>query len=292
MPKFSVFIPILGDSIELERTIASLLRGCNLQTQVIAVHDGTYRDEYDLQSEGVEFVALPNHRRLISFWNAALSRASGDYLLVVRPGVELDDHWQARIAKSFFDPNVALVAPVIESAGQSIVGINVNASGTRSLATRVRDFGLGGTSYAVAFRNEALGWLPTLDNGIEDLYLDAEIAMGLRELGYQSHLATDWIVGGPIDEIHREATQPHGCSASRSLNRHRDLFTTPNTMILREVLQSIWQGPKTLRHAWQRLAAKKFARDDQRAFQQLQQAKQSLAELSANRTEPPQRRAA
>lgn len=292
MPLFSFFIPLHRDAKAFENTLASVLRSCPADTQVIVTHDGSYRDDYDLASEGVEFIAVGKSQRLAAHWNGALSRARGQFLVVLRPGVELDDDWSQVLLKAFASSDVAAVAPVIRSGTSAIFGISVDSSGTRSLVTRARDFSLGGTLEAVAFRNDALGWLPAVDDALDDLYLDAEIALGLKELGFRSGLETRWVVTGPIDSMIQRSAAPHGLAAARAMVRHRTLFSRAPSAGLWDFLPALWRGPKHFIHAWQRLQASRYTNEDRRVAEQFARAKSALQEFSATRRNGVSRRAA
>ncbi len=292
MPLFSFFIRLHRDAKAFENTLASVLRSCPAGTQVIVTHDGSYRDDYDLASEGVEFVTVGENRSLAAHWNGALRRACGQFLVVLRPGVELDDDWSQVLLKAFVSSDVAAVAPVIRSGKSAIFGISVDSSGTRSLVTRARDFSLGGTMEAIAFRNDALGWLPAVDDAFDDLYLDAEIALGLKELGFRSSLETGWVVTGPIESMIQRSAAPHGLAAARAMVRHRRLFSRASSAGLWDFLQAIWRGPKQLIHAWQRLQASRYASQDRQVAEQFAQAKRALQEFSASWQNLTSRRAA
>ena len=97
------------------------------------VHDGTYRDDYGLAGE-VEF-AVASKRRLVSFWNAGLEASGGEFILWVRPGVQLDDGWEHECLQAFENPAVGCVAPklhLLSSEQEKILtGISISPTGTR-----------------------------------------------------------------------------------------------------------------------------------------------------------------
>ncbi|MEQ1903585.1 MAG: glycosyltransferase family A protein [Pirellulaceae bacterium] len=283
MPTFTILIPLLGPQEQFEQTLASVLRSQPAQTQIIVPFDGKYVDRYNLKAEGVEFVAIPNKRRLVDFWNAGLSRATGELLIVLRPGVEVNDAWSFQVARAFTDRNLGMLAPVVEVGQGRVFGIEVERTGTRRLVTSKPSKTTAPTSYAAVYRNEAIGWLPQIDSGIADVYLDAEIALGLHEVGFGSAIATDWIVTCAGDSIVTEGRLAHGCSAARAQARHSNYLKAAGSAVVSDLISALSAGVWKINHAMERFSAKRFRSVDDRARQLLGQNRKARAELELKR---------
>lgn len=230
--RFSIVVPLSGDDHLFEQTLASLLRDRCDETEVILVHDGTYEDPYSMGSEVTIIDAQT--RRISSMLNQAVAAASGELIAIVRPGVELPENWSTEIAQSFADEKVASVVPVIVplSDPSEIVaaGLKTNYDFRRILegdggkiADRVlgRLRPIGPTLWAAFYRRSTLELAGNFDTSVDDQYLDLDIALALKGLGYRSHFAAQCIasVSRPT-LITKEADQPHGNSSQRAIVRH------------------------------------------------------------------------
>ncbi len=283
MPTFTILIPLLGSQELFEQTLASVLRSQPAQAQIIVPFDGQYVDRYDLKAEGVEFVAIPNNRRLIDFWNAALSRATGELLVVLRPGVEVEDAWSFQAARAFNDRSLGMLAPVVKVGQRRVFGIEVDPTGTRRLVASKPSKTTAPTTYAAVYRNEAIGWLPQVDSGIADLYLDAEIALGLHEVGYASAVAEDWVVSSNCDSVLTEGRQAHGCSAARAQARHANYLKSAGSPVVADLISALGAGLWKINHALERFSAKRFRAQDARARQLLMQNRKARLDLELKR---------
>lgn len=232
-PRFSIVVPLVGDVDLFEQTLASLLRDRLADTEVILVHDGTYEDPHALADEIT--IVDAQSRRLAVMLNRAIALASGDLIAVVRPSIELTNNWQSAIASAFEDSSVASVAPVIvpQSDPTEIVaaGIKTNYGFQRILegdGDKIADrvFGrlkpVGPTQWAAFYRRSALELVDHFDEHVEDQYIDLDIALTLKNLGYRCRLEAQCVATIVCPAlITRQADQPHGRSAQRSIVRHR-----------------------------------------------------------------------
>lgn len=231
-PRFSIVVPLVGDVNLFEQTLASLLRDLSTQTEVILVHDGTYEDPYSLGSEVT--IVDAQSRRLAGMLNQAIASASSELIAVVRPGVELPELWQSEIGPCFDDEKVASVVPVIvplaEPSEIVAAGVKTNYDFRRILegdgdkiADRVlgRLRPIGPTQWAAFYRRSTLELAGNFDVTIDDQYLDLDIALALKSMGYRSHFAPQCAatIARP-NLITKEADQPHGNSAQRAIVRH------------------------------------------------------------------------
>ena len=232
-PRFSIVVPIIGDDNLFEQTLASLLRDQSVDTDVILVHDGAYQDPYSLAEEGVRIVDAGS-RRLAVMLNQAVAEAKSEMIAIVRPGVELPLNWQETVEPSFRQKTVASVAPVIvplsEPSEIVAAGVTTNYGFQRILegdgdkvADRVlsRLRPIGPTMWAAFYRRSTLEMIGNFDETIDDQYLDLDVALTLKNLGYKCHFAEQCMatITRPL-LITRQADLAHGGSAQRSIVRH------------------------------------------------------------------------
>jgi hypothetical protein len=295
MTSFSIVVPVLGDTAAFEQTLATVLRESPSDSQIIVPHDGSYRDVYHLADE-VKFIVSPTGR-LVEYWNRTLSVAHGRIIAWFSPGLELTEGWSEAVSKSFSDSRIASVVPRVVgfAASQSFRGISVETNGTRRVELESSGRlsiagGMIGPSLAAAFyRNDSLGWLPALSTDIEDIYLDAEIALGLRGLGFETAAIELELT---ITELNGSGNQPHGCSATRAMTRHKAVLQ-PQVSGVRADLGAVLQGQTwRLKHAFGRLRANRFRRDDRAFARQLVANRRSIEEMSASRKSAAYRRVA
>jgi glycosyltransferase involved in cell wall biosynthesis len=274
MPRFSLILPCIQPTPAFEDTLASLLRTRPRSAEVIVVHDGNYQDEYGL--EGEVGYAVANKKRLVAYWNAGLEASGGEFIVWIRPGVQLDDGWEADCLREFENPRVGCVGPRLNVEGsgakQAVFGVATTRTGTRQLKTENKGQLLGPSSWVAAYRQSALGWLDALDLVWEDEYLDAFLGLALRRLGYEYRVAPDWdaMIDGPAaTEVF--AKRPHGLSATRAAVRFGGPLVAGIGASLQEDLASFFSQSWRLRHFRGRFKASRFRSADLHAAQQLAQ---------------------
>jgi hypothetical protein len=274
MPRFSLILPYIQPTPAFEDTLASLLRTRPRSAEVVVVHDGSYQDEYGL--EGEVAYAVANKQRLVAYWNAGLEASGGEFIVWIRPGVQLDDGWEVDCLREFENPRVGSVGPRLNVEGpgtkQSVFGVATTRTGTRQLKAENKEQLLGPSSWVAAYRQSALGWLDALDLVWEDEYLDAYLGLALRRLGYEYRVASDWdaMIDGPAaTEV--LAKRAHGLSASRAAVRFGRPLVSGVGASLQEDLASLLSQSWRLRHFRGRFKASRFRSADLHASQQLAQ---------------------
>lgn len=287
MVQFSIIVPFLGDLQVFDDTLASVLRYRPANAQVIVAHDGMYQDRYGLSNE-LEFAVSGRKAQLIRLFNCGLRQANGEIVALLRPGVEVDENWHESIAQAFEDPNVGSVSPMIVSplklnrivaAGvTSELGFRRRLAGLHSSTARrkLRTLSpLGPTSWAAFYRHSTLAQIGSCDEMLEPVYLDLDLALSIKTLGFKCAFASDCVVS--IDRatpLLREANLAHGRSAQRALRRHANdpsLGTTLLTMTA-ELIRSPWR-PWLLQHSIQRLSTGRMADIDRHFAEKISRAR-------------------
>ena len=291
MSRFSIVIPIDGDDRrqnEIQRfedTLASVLRSRPRESQIIVVHNGRYEDPHGLGSE-VDWI-VETSPYLADQLDRSLKAATGDLITLLRPGIELDEGWNESVPKAFENKSVGSLTPLIVSTSYpakiTVGGIWANRSGTRRLAGFQKKFShrtlrnlkpLGPSSHFGIYRRSVLKAIGPAGSLTEDLYVDVDIALSMRELGFTNALGSD-VIGTTESEdlIIAESTRPHGCSAERSLSRYSQADSSSTlSRILWEIAKAPLK-PWLFRHGFQRLSAKRHRALDQAFRQHLAAAK-------------------
>ena len=231
---FSIIIPMVGREQAFDDTLASILRGQSAQCQIIIAHDGSYSDPYDLRRE-VAFVQTENGSNdMAALLNAAIPYTTCPLTAIVRPGVQLPEHWLDSITNAFDDPSVGSVAvPVVDEANPNRIaagGISLQAglnrkligAGHRLKKRSVKKFRpLGPTLWACFYRTALLKTVFPLCKHMEASYLDADIALTARTLNLNCRWLPEVVVTThEAKAIQAEAKQPHGRAAQRATRRH------------------------------------------------------------------------
>ena len=313
MSRFSIIIPIDRDDRrqnEIQRfedTLASVLRSRPSESQIIIVHNGRYEDPYGLGSE-VDWV-VETSPNLADQFDRGVKAAQGDLVTLIRPGIELDEGWDQAVPQAFENERVGSLTPMIVSTSQpariTVAGISANRSGTRLLTGVQKKLShrtlrnlrpLGPTSHFAIYRRSVLQAIGPLGSLTEDLFLDVDVALSVRELGFTNAVSGDVLGTTESDAlILSESTQPHGCAAERSLHRYSQ---GASSSTLGRTLWEIAKAPLKpwmLRHGIQRFSAKRSRSVDQPFRQHLAAVKtaQSLQDSAiGSESTVPQRRAA
>ncbi len=286
MPKFSIIVPFLGHLESFEDTLSSALRYRPDNTQIIVTHDGLFEDRHGLGDE-VDFAISGRRAHLIRLFNCGLRRAQGEFIAMLRPGIELDENWHEPVARAFADRRVGCVSPLIVSpsrpsrvvaAGVSkefgfrrhLCGPNASTA-PRSLQSLAP---LGPTSWAAFYRSSTLQQIGSCDEMLEPVYLDLDLALAISTLGLFCIFEPDCVVS--MDRaagLVREAALAHGKSAQRAMRRHsRDTSVGATLLtITAELIRSPLQ-PRLVRHAMQRVSAGRLADIDRHFADKLSRA--------------------
>jgi len=277
MPKFSIIVPYLDDAQLFDDTLASVLRYRPENAQVIVAHDGLYDDPHQLLHE-VDFAVTARRAQLIRLFNIGVQIAHGDFVALIRPGIELDEGWEFPVLDCFESDRVGSVSPIIASPLKPsrivTAGVNKEFGYCRQLVAinspasprRLKQIGpLGPTSWAAFYRKSVLDQVGSCDEILDPVYLDLELALAFHTLGYRCQFEPECQVF--IDRstpILREALTAHGRSAERAVRRHSKDNSFGRTLmtVTAELIRSPLR-PWYLQHALQRFGAGRLADIDQ-----------------------------
>lgn len=282
MHRYSLVVPLLGDTIEFEDTLASVLRHRPHRSQVIVVHNGVYLDPHRLDDE-IVLATVEGRPTLTKVFNKAMEIADGQYITLVRPGVEIDENWQLPVEDAFEDQQVGSVAPLlvnvnrptrIVAAGVEIDAFNnrkLSANKSRRTATSVGKANpIGPTNWFAVYRRDLLKAIGPLDQRLDDFYLDVEIGLALKTLGFKCSFAAELV--GHLESdvpVQRESRKPHGYSSQRSLQRYsHGSFLQKMAACAREIARSPFDT-RWLQHMFQRFSASRHLHEDQQFYDRL-----------------------
>ena len=233
----SIIIPLESSdpvaASQFDDTLASILRNRPASSQIIVAHDGSYSDPFGLADE-VDFVSTERKPHLIRLLNCGLRVATGQFIVTLRPGVELSDGWDEVIDSAFKDPKIASVSPALvcptNPAKMIAGGVEANFGLTRMLCGEAgrmtekstkRISPVGPTSWAAFYRRDALDEVGSFDETLDPVYVDLDVALALRSLGYRCAFRPQVVANVALPKrILREAQSPHGRSAQRAMRRH------------------------------------------------------------------------
>lgn len=275
MSRFSIIIPISPSQRHenevrgFEDTLASVLRSCPRESQIVVIHDGSYEDPHGLGSE-IDWM-VESSSNLANQFDLGVAASRGDWLMLVRPGVQLDEGWHQAIEEVVEDPQVGSLTPLIVPSTRptwiTAAGIDTHSSGTRRLSGSKQRLStrslqnlkpLGPSSHWAIYRRSLLSAIGRLGCLTEDIYLDVEVALSLRTLGFSNVVCPNAIATVESEDwILAESTRPHGCAAERSLYRYnRQGRSSTLARTLMDLAKSPLQ-PWRLGHGIQRLAARR-----------------------------------
>ena len=228
MNRLSIVVPMQGEPIAFEATLASILRNRPQYCQVVVVQSGEIDDPYGLQDE-VEFVTVRHGANLGEMFNRAIGVCEGEIVNLVRPGVEVSEGWEGEPLAAFAsEANLAMVAPRIEplcrqSSRQVVKGIGHTVGFRRLLINsgRRRARLVGPSSWCAFYRKKCLELIDARDERLPDAYLDLDINLSLTEAGFQFRPIPNSIVTTEFPHLlSRENERAHGKGAQRAIKRH------------------------------------------------------------------------
>lgn len=232
MSRLSILIAMTHEPKRLEQTLVSVLENRPADCEVIVVHDGSYRDPYELDGE-VCFVAAPANATELEMLRLGLHAAHAPIVHLLECGAEVGPDWSDEAVQLFDDPQTASVVPVAIDADHPdqlvSLGIEYLDGGMRRLrGSRQRwpddswaaHAPVGPSLSAAFYRRETLVLVGGLDTTVGAGWADVDIALGLRAAGYHALLATRSIVRLPATARRREDGITQGKCAERVFWRH------------------------------------------------------------------------
>ncbi len=115
IPRVSIIVPLRRDEKLFEETLLSILENQVDGCEIVAVHNGTYSDPFDLGDE-VRFV-VARSSNLVDLIRDAFPATHGGLVHVLGTGIRATPHWTAAAIDVFSDNNVAAVIPGLANQG-------------------------------------------------------------------------------------------------------------------------------------------------------------------------------
>lgn len=117
MLRLSIVIVHCGDVASLEDTLVSVLQNRPRSCEILLVHRGDYRDQYQLDGE-VRFARVAPTATPLAMLNAGIVAARSEVVHLLAAGVEVTDGWTVPALSHFDDPLVGSVSPLVLDAHQ------------------------------------------------------------------------------------------------------------------------------------------------------------------------------
>jgi len=112
VPRLSIILPVLGNPVEMEDSLVSVLENRPPDCEVLVVLNQPYADPYDLRSE-VCFIEAPRGTRWIDSINLGIAVSRAPIVHLITCGVTANEGWCDAALDHFHDPAVAAVTPWI-----------------------------------------------------------------------------------------------------------------------------------------------------------------------------------
>ena len=132
IPRVSIVIPLQRDEQQFEETLLSVLENQPEECQIIAAHNGTYTDPFELADE-ITFVTARSSN-LVDLVRDAFDATTGSIVHVLGTGMKAHAGWLDEAIKSFDDDSTiaALTPNLVDDSGKPI-----NGSGWSDVAGRL-----------------------------------------------------------------------------------------------------------------------------------------------------------
>ena len=115
IPRVSVVVPLQRDEKLFEETLLSVLENRADGCEILAVHNGTYSDPFDLGDE-VRFV-VARSSNLVDLIRDAFDATHAGIVHVLGTGIRATPDWTLAAIDAFSDNNVAAVIPSLADRG-------------------------------------------------------------------------------------------------------------------------------------------------------------------------------
>lgn len=284
MASLSIVVPRLGPNVHFENTLASILRYRMPHHQVLVVQSDLQADTYGLEEE-VDFVEVPGKQGLARYLNQAIPAATGQFIHILRPGIEVTHQWFSHGIRAFQNEDMGSVACSIVAASfrDEIIsyGLSTGKNKMPRHITQSMQKPFGASTWAAFYRRQVLQAIGQLDEAISDEFVGLDLAFAHHRLGLRCQVITDRVVSIADEKwlrlSHRSQT---GCDARRMIQRHvsrsdRSLHST--LAWTSELLTNGWR-PTRWPQLWGRLSAQNKQATDRGFYRRVELAKHELAE--------------
>lgn len=289
MSSLSILVPRLGNDADFQNTLASVLRFRMPKHQVIVVQSDLQVDNFGLENE-VEFIEIAGKPSLVRFFNAGIQHTTGSIVNLIRPGVEVSNHWFLHGFRALTAEGIGSAIPVFvqQSSRETILSKGIVAGG-RMMPRHVADSRqkpLGPSSWSAFYRRNHLELLYPVDESLHDDFLALDLALSLRTLGLGTKVIEECVMTIRSAKMLRPAVcQKTGRDAQRMIQRHvpRHRQSTAGVWAYAGELASAVMRPSHLVQTFGRWSAKSKRATDRAFSRRIGLARHELAELMSDK---------
>ncbi len=112
MHRLTIVIPVLGDPLQLDDTLLSVLENRPTDCEILVVHNEPYHDPYNLSDE-VRFIEARRGAGMVECIHRGLAAGQGAVVHVLSCGVQVCAGWAEAALAHFEDSKVAAVSALI-----------------------------------------------------------------------------------------------------------------------------------------------------------------------------------
>jgi len=200
VPRLSIIIPYLGSASRLEDTLVSVLENRPRACEILVIHDGSYRDRYEIGDE-VEFIVDDEATSFVDCVNIGIEESDASIVHLLKPGALVSDGWVEPVLNQFCDPHLASVAPLLLQENQpdtiDSAGVHFGLGGSRKQLLKNQKLSsrrppsadiLGPSGCAAFYRRDAVEHAGCFPMALGETLADIDLACTLHHLGHRSLL--------------------------------------------------------------------------------------------------------
>jgi len=197
VPRLSIIVPHRRNDARLEATLVSVLENRPEDSEILVVHDGSYRDPYNLSDE-VIFIEEPGSSSTTSLLNSGLQAACAPAICVLLDGVVVSAGWCEAPLSTLLGSQIAAVALPLQTAtarrtswgvGSRLLSRASATQTTRIEAASQRDSSGAPVLACGFYRRKILLALGGWNTELEESVADVELAMTLAALELDCQVA-------------------------------------------------------------------------------------------------------
>lgn len=189
MTSLSIVIPAIGTQTEVDQTLLSVLENRPHDCEILLVHPEEYVDPYDLADE-VQLHAS-SHQEMIPLFNEGLGKAQGEFIHLLRPGVQVEHGWCDAVLDLFADDgSLGAVTPSVYWKRSVIRGVSFDARRGKKIMYRRLPKSTAPLLGIGFFQTAALRFMQGYDQSYGEL-ADVELGIRMRSGGYQCRNCAD-----------------------------------------------------------------------------------------------------
>lgn len=197
--RLSIIVLHQDDDAKLESTLLSLLENRNEKHhEIILVHDGSYRDPYNLSDDEIRIIQASDRDGRMDQINKAVAIARSPNVQILFPGIKVESNWCDEALELLASPEIACVGSPCkaDSENRIIYGLDQQALPHRRFAQK-QNARVAPILCGTIFKKRTLQLVGGLNSLLPREGAEVELQLLFAAMELETCIATKSLLSGP-----------------------------------------------------------------------------------------------